>query len=169
MERRGWWTTSTGACRTPRAGSRSTWPTRLDEQRDVRRRVRVRERLVCSARWATRSRCCRPGKPSGMYHREADQEDFLVLSGECIADHRGSGAAAARVGLRPLPPGTAHIFVGAGDGPCAIFMIGGRAQPRQRGVPARRGRAAPRRRAEGRHAALEGGLRAVPVLAPRPT
>ena len=26
-----------------------------------------------------------PGQPSGMYHREDDQEDFLVLSGECLA------------------------------------------------------------------------------------
>jgi hypothetical protein len=25
-----------------------------------------------------------PGQPNGMYHREDDQEDFLVLSGECI-------------------------------------------------------------------------------------
>src|SRR5262245_52301631 len=26
----------------------------------------------------------RPGQPSGMYHRETSQEDFLVLSGECL-------------------------------------------------------------------------------------
>jgi hypothetical protein len=25
-----------------------------------------------------------PGKPSTMYHRESDQEDFLVLSGKCL-------------------------------------------------------------------------------------
>ena len=25
-----------------------------------------------------------PGKPNGMYHAETDEEDFLVLSGECL-------------------------------------------------------------------------------------
>ena len=25
-----------------------------------------------------------PGQPSGMYHRESNQEDFLVLAGECL-------------------------------------------------------------------------------------
>ena len=25
-----------------------------------------------------------PGQPNGMYHGESGQEDFLVLSGECI-------------------------------------------------------------------------------------
>jgi uncharacterized cupin superfamily protein len=25
-----------------------------------------------------------PGRPNGMYHRENAQEDFLVLSGECL-------------------------------------------------------------------------------------
>ena len=44
-----------------------------------------------------------PGEPMAMYHWEADQEDFLVLAGEAAADHRGRGAAAAGVGLRPLP------------------------------------------------------------------
>ena len=26
-----------------------------------------------------------PGQPSALYHHEDDQEDFLVLSGECLA------------------------------------------------------------------------------------
>jgi len=25
-----------------------------------------------------------PGRPSGLYHRESNQEDFLVLAGECL-------------------------------------------------------------------------------------
>ncbi len=25
-----------------------------------------------------------PGKPSALYHRESNQEDFLILSGECL-------------------------------------------------------------------------------------
>src|SRR4051812_10387679 len=26
-----------------------------------------------------------PGRPSGLYHAESSQEDFLVLAGECVA------------------------------------------------------------------------------------
>jgi uncharacterized cupin superfamily protein len=67
-----------------------------------------------------------PGQPSGLYHSEQAQEDFLVLYGRCVAiiDEREHE-------LRPgdfvhCPPGTAHVFVGAGDGPCAVVMIGSR-------------------------------------------
>jgi hypothetical protein len=44
-----------------------------------------------------------PGEPMAMYHWEADQEDFLVVSGEAVLIIEGEGAATARVGLRPLP------------------------------------------------------------------
>jgi uncharacterized cupin superfamily protein len=70
-----------------------------------------------------------PGEPSGMYHREGDQEDFLVLSGECIAIIEGQERRLRAWDFVHCPPGTAHIFVGAGDGPCAIFMAGARAHP----------------------------------------
>ena len=46
-----------------------------------------------------------PGKPSGMYHAESCQEDFLVLAGDMPARDRGGGARAAYLGLRPLPGG----------------------------------------------------------------
>ena len=68
-----------------------------------------------------------PGEPSGMYHREDDQEDFLVLSGECVLIVEGQERRLRAWDFVHCPPGTAHIFVGAGDGPCAIFMAGGRA------------------------------------------
>jgi uncharacterized cupin superfamily protein len=65
-----------------------------------------------------------PGQPNALYHAESGQEGFLVLAGECtlLVDEQE----------RPLrqwdyfhcPPNTRHIFVGAGDGPCAILMIG---------------------------------------------
>lgn len=67
-----------------------------------------------------------PGEPNGRYHREGAQEDFLVLSGEClliIDDHERRLNAWDFV---HCPPGTDHIFVGAGDGPCAILMVGAR-------------------------------------------
>ena len=68
-----------------------------------------------------------PGQPSGMYHREDDQEDFLVLSGECLAIVEGVERPLRAFDFLHCPPGTNHIFVGAGDGPCVIFMAGARA------------------------------------------
>jgi uncharacterized cupin superfamily protein len=67
-----------------------------------------------------------PGQPSGMYHREDDQEDFLVLSGECLAIIEGQERLLRAWDFVHCPPGTNHIFVGAGDGPCVIFMAGAR-------------------------------------------
>ena len=68
-----------------------------------------------------------PGQPSGMYHREGDQEDFLVLSGECLAIIEGTERPLQAWDFVHCPGGTEHIFVGAGDGPCVIFMAGARA------------------------------------------
>jgi hypothetical protein len=42
------------------------------------------------------------------------------------AADRWRGAATARLGLGHCPPWTEHIFVGAGDEPCAILMAGAR-------------------------------------------
>src|SRR5262249_4839982 len=69
---------------------------------------------------------------SGVYHAESNQEAFLVLAGECRllvqAEERR---------LRPWdffhsPPWTEHAFVGAGDGPCVILMVGARLGPEAR-------------------------------------
>ena len=68
-----------------------------------------------------------PGKPSGMYHRESNQEDFLVLSGECLLLVEGEEHPLKAWDFVHCPPETDHIFVGAGDGPCVIFMTGSRA------------------------------------------
>ena len=65
-----------------------------------------------------------PGQPSALYHREDDQEDFLVLSGECIAIVEGEERRMKQWDYLHSPPGTRHITVGAGDGPCAILMYG---------------------------------------------
>jgi uncharacterized cupin superfamily protein len=72
-----------------------------------------------------------PGQPNGMYHREDDQEDFLVLSGECLLIVEGVERRLRAWDFVHCPAGTEHIFVGAGDGPCAILMIGGRPQERR--------------------------------------
>jgi uncharacterized cupin superfamily protein len=68
-----------------------------------------------------------PGQANGFYHREEDQEDFLVLSGECLLIVEGEERQLGPWDFVHCPPGTEHIFVGAGAGPCVIFMIGARA------------------------------------------
>jgi uncharacterized cupin superfamily protein len=67
-----------------------------------------------------------PGQPNGMYHREDNQEDFLVLSGECVAIVEGEERRLSAWDFLHCPAGIEHIFVGAGEGPCVIFMAGSR-------------------------------------------
>ena len=75
-----------------------------------------------------------PGQPSGMYHREAAQEDFLVLAGECLLLIEGEERPLKAWDFVHCPRGTEHIFVGAGDGPCVIFMSGARRPPEEKGI-----------------------------------
>ena len=65
-----------------------------------------------------------PGQPNGMYHSEASQEAFLVLHGECRLLVEGEERILRQWDFFHSPPGTEHIFVGAGEGPCAILMLG---------------------------------------------
>jgi uncharacterized cupin superfamily protein len=67
-----------------------------------------------------------PGKPNCLYHREPVQEDFLVLHGECVAVVNGEERRMRQWDLLHCPAGVDHVFVGAGDGPCAVLMIGSR-------------------------------------------
>jgi uncharacterized cupin superfamily protein len=67
-----------------------------------------------------------PGEPNGLYHSESQQEDFLVLSGECVLLVEGEERRLRAWDFVHCPPGTEHIFVGAGDVPCAILMTGSR-------------------------------------------
>ena len=67
-----------------------------------------------------------PGQPSCMYHREDNQEDFLVLHGECILILEGEERHLRQWDFVHCPAGVEHIFVGAGEGPCAVLMIGSR-------------------------------------------
>jgi uncharacterized cupin superfamily protein len=71
-----------------------------------------------------------PGKPNGRYHSEPVQEDFLVLHGECIVILEGEERPLRQWDFVHCPAGTEHIFVGAGDGPCAVLMIGSRREDR---------------------------------------
>jgi uncharacterized cupin superfamily protein len=72
-----------------------------------------------------------PDEPSGLYHAESDQEAFLVLSGECRLLVEGEERLLRPWDFFHSPAGTEHIFVGAGDGPCAILMAGARTEETQ--------------------------------------
>jgi len=68
----------------------------------------------------------RPGEPNGMYHAEGAQEDFLVLAGECVLIVEGEERRLRAWDFVHCPPGTEHIFVGAGEEPCLLVMVGAR-------------------------------------------
>jgi uncharacterized cupin superfamily protein len=67
-----------------------------------------------------------PGKPTGMFHAESAQEDFLVLAGSCLLLVEDREQPLRAWDFVHCPAGTRHTFVGTGDGPCAIFMTGAR-------------------------------------------
>jgi uncharacterized cupin superfamily protein len=67
-----------------------------------------------------------PGESNGLYHAESEQEDFLVLTGECRLLIEGEERILRQWDFFHSPPETEHIFVGAGDGPCVLFMVGSR-------------------------------------------
>ena len=69
-----------------------------------------------------------PGQ-TNLYHSEANQEAFLVLSGECALLVAGEERPLQPWDFFHCPPWTEHGFVGAGDGPCVIVMIGSRSDP----------------------------------------
>jgi len=67
-----------------------------------------------------------PGQPNCYYHSESVDEHFLVLAGECILLVEGEERQLGAWDFVHCPPGTEHVFVGAGEGPCAILMVGAR-------------------------------------------
>ena len=68
----------------------------------------------------------RPGELMAMYHWEADQEDFLVLSGEALLIIEGEERALGQWDFVHCPAETQHVIVGAGDGPCLVLAVGAR-------------------------------------------
>jgi uncharacterized cupin superfamily protein len=67
-----------------------------------------------------------PGDPSTLYHAEEGQEAFLVLQGECDLVVEDQERRLRQWDFFYAAPWTAHAFAGAGDGPCAILMVGAR-------------------------------------------
>ena len=79
--------------------------------------------------YGVRVHVLQPGEPNGLYHRENQQEDFLVLHGSCTLLVEGEERPLQQWDFVHSPAWTEHIFVGAGDGPCAILMVGARQLP----------------------------------------
>jgi uncharacterized cupin superfamily protein len=74
-------------------------------------------------------RVVQPGQPAGLYHAETEQqEDFLILMGECILLVEEKERRLRTWDVVRLPEGTAHTFVGAGDGPCVVLGAGNRTE-----------------------------------------
>jgi len=67
-----------------------------------------------------------PGQPNCLYHGESQQEAILVLHGECLLLIEGEERPLKQWDFVHLPPWTEHVTVGAGDGPCAVLMVGAR-------------------------------------------
>ena len=68
-----------------------------------------------------------PGTPMAMYHWEADQEDFLVVSGEAVLIAEGEERPLRAWDFVHCPPETKHTIVGSGDRPCVVVGVGARA------------------------------------------
>jgi uncharacterized cupin superfamily protein len=67
-----------------------------------------------------------PGQPLSMYHWEADQEDFLVLSGEALLLVEGEERPLRAWDFVHCPPETKHTIVGAGSGATIVLAVGAR-------------------------------------------
>jgi uncharacterized cupin superfamily protein len=72
-----------------------------------------------------------PGEPMAMYHWEADQEGFLVVSGEAVLVVEGEERPLRAWDFVHSPPGTKHVIVGAGSGPCVVIAVGSRERSRE--------------------------------------
>jgi uncharacterized cupin superfamily protein len=80
-----------------------------------------------------------PGEPMALYHWEADQEAFLLVSGEAVLVVEGEERPLRAWDFFHCPPSTRHVLIGAGRGPCLVIAVGARAhdgQPGSLGFPA---------------------------------
>ena len=73
-----------------------------------------------------------PGKPNCMYHAESTQEDFFVVSGECVAIVEEEERSLRQFDFLHCPPGRAISSSALGDGPCVLLMLGNRIEQRGR-------------------------------------
>jgi uncharacterized cupin superfamily protein len=67
-----------------------------------------------------------PGEPMSMYHRENHQEGFLVLAGECLLIVEDEERPLRAWDYFHCPSRTAHVILGAGNGPAVLLAVGAR-------------------------------------------
>jgi uncharacterized cupin superfamily protein len=67
-----------------------------------------------------------PGEAMAMYHREAAQEAFLVLSGACVLVVEGEERALRAWDFFHCPAGTEHVIVATGEESAVVLAVGGR-------------------------------------------
>jgi uncharacterized cupin superfamily protein len=67
-----------------------------------------------------------PGESTGFYHREGNQEGFLVLEGECLVVVEGEERILRQWDYFHCPPQTGHIMIGGSEQPCVLFTFGNR-------------------------------------------
>ena len=111
-----------------------------------------------------------PGEPMAMYHREADQEAFLVVSGEAILIVEGEQRTLRAWHFVHSPPQTRHVIVGAGSGPCVVVAVGARehdGRPDALGFPV--DHVARRHGASVEADTMDGGVAYAPVPGREPT
>ena len=111
-----------------------------------------------------------PGEAMAMYHWEADQENFLVVSGEALLIVEGQQRPLRSWDFVHCPPNTRHVIVGAGTGPCLVIAVGSRAhdgQPDSLGFPV--DELAARHRASVERETMDGGEAYASVLPREPT
>ena len=67
-----------------------------------------------------------PDEAMAMYHWEADQEDFLVGSGEALLIIEGEERRLRAWDFVHCPPGVKHTIVGSGEQGCVVIAVGAR-------------------------------------------
>jgi uncharacterized cupin superfamily protein len=67
-----------------------------------------------------------PGERLGMYHREAGQESFLVLAGECTLIVEGEERRLSEWDFFYCAPGTEHMIVATGTQSATVLAVGAR-------------------------------------------
>jgi uncharacterized cupin superfamily protein len=100
--------------------------TRWETTGDYGARCRFETRELPFEQIGMNIRVLQPGQPNCLYHAESLEEHFLVLSGECLFLVEEEERRLRAWDFVHCPPQTAHVFVGAGEGPCAILMVGAR-------------------------------------------
>jgi quercetin dioxygenase-like cupin family protein len=71
-----------------------------------------------------------PGDEMSLYHRELDQEAFLVLRGEATLRIEDDERPLRQWDFFHCPPGTPHLLRGAGSGSCVIVAVAAREHDR---------------------------------------